>query len=122
MSTCRRSSLAAPLGAPGVRWDEHRDAFAGDLLHLALVPVAGVGEHDLGIAEPERGELALGGADHRFEMPEVRGLGGDLGGDDDLAVVDRKLRVVPLHPRLSKHYAGVIPRLESTPRVSANAR
>jgi hypothetical protein len=47
------------------------DALAGDLLHLALVPVAGVGEHDVGIAEPERGELAAGGADHRLQVPEV---------------------------------------------------
>jgi hypothetical protein len=44
------------------------DAFAGDLLHLALMPVAGVDEHDGGIAEPERGEFALRGADHRFEV------------------------------------------------------
>jgi hypothetical protein len=35
----------------GVGWHEDLDAFAGDLLHLALVPVAGVGEHDVGIAE-----------------------------------------------------------------------
>ena len=35
---------------------------------LALVPVAGVGEHDVGIAKSERGELALRGADHRLEV------------------------------------------------------
>lgn len=35
----------------GVGWHEDLDAFAGDLLHLALVPVAGVSEHDVGIAE-----------------------------------------------------------------------
>src|SRR6185295_4687481 len=61
----------APAQA-GVGWNEDLDALAGDLPHLALMPVAGVGEHDVGIAEPERGELALGGADHRFEMAEVR--------------------------------------------------
>jgi hypothetical protein len=26
---------------------------AGELLHLALVPVAGIGEHDVGIAQAE---------------------------------------------------------------------
>ncbi len=83
----------------GVGRHEHADALAGDLLHLALAPEAGVGGHDVGIAESERGELALGGADHRFEMAEVRCLGGDLGGDDDLALVDRQLGVVALHPR-----------------------
>ena len=57
---------------PGVGWDEHRDALAGELLHLTLMPVAGVGEHDLGIAQPVRGKLALRVAEHRLEVPEVR--------------------------------------------------
>ena len=61
----------APAQA-GVGRDKHVDALAGDLLHLALVPIAGVGEHDIGITELERRELALGGADHRFEVAEVR--------------------------------------------------
>ena len=61
----------APAQA-GVGRHEDLDAFAGDLLHLALVPVAGVGEHCVGITEPKRGELALRGADHRLEVPEVR--------------------------------------------------
>src|SRR5215207_4651954 len=52
----------------GVGRDEDLDAFAGNLLHLALVPVAGVGEHDVGITAPKRGELALRRADHRFEV------------------------------------------------------
>ena len=60
------------LAQPAVGRDEHRDAVAGDLLHLALMPVAGVGQHDLGIAELDRAQLALGGADHRFQVPEVR--------------------------------------------------
>jgi hypothetical protein len=47
-------------------------AFAGDPPHLALVPVSGVGEHDVGITDVELGEFALGGTDHRFEVPEVR--------------------------------------------------
>jgi hypothetical protein len=50
---------------PGVAWHQHGDAFAGDLLQLALMAVAGIGEHDLGIAELERRGRALGGADHR---------------------------------------------------------
>ena len=61
-----------PAAQAGVGRHEDLDAFAGDLLHLALVPVAGVSEHDVGITEVERGELALGGADHRFEVAEVR--------------------------------------------------
>src|ERR1700750_936778 len=55
----------APAQA-GIWWDEYRDAFAGELLHLALVPVTGVGEHDVWIAKTECGELALRGPDHRF--------------------------------------------------------
>src|SRR3954451_19836553 len=57
---------------PGVGGNEDLDALAGELLHLALVPVAGVGQDDVGIAQAERGELALCGAGHRFEVPEVR--------------------------------------------------
>jgi hypothetical protein len=65
---------ARPLASaqPGVGRHQNLNAVAGDLLHLALVPVAGVGEHDSAIPEPERRKLALRGADHRFEMPEVR--------------------------------------------------
>ena len=65
------------------------------------MPVAGVGQHDLGITELDRAQLALGGADHRFQMPEVRRLGRDLGGQRDLAVVDHHLRVVALQRRLA---------------------
>jgi hypothetical protein len=35
------------------------------------MPVAGVAEHDLGVTEIDGCELASGGADHRFQMPEV---------------------------------------------------
>jgi hypothetical protein len=28
-------------------WDQHPDAVGDDALHLVLVPVAGIGEHDL---------------------------------------------------------------------------
>ena len=45
---------------------------AGDLLHLALVPVAGVGEHHLRVVgDSGRVQFALGGVEHRFEVPEV---------------------------------------------------
>src|SRR4051794_17392050 len=53
------------LAQPAVGWDEHRDAVAGDLFDLALMPVAGVGQDDLGIAQLDRAQLALGGPDHR---------------------------------------------------------
>jgi hypothetical protein len=72
MRTCRRSSRAGAAAQAGVGWDEDLDAFAGELLHLALVPVAGVGKHDVGIAQTERGQFAPGRADHRLEVPEVR--------------------------------------------------
>jgi hypothetical protein len=39
---------------------------------------------DIGIAQAERRELALGRADRRLEVPEVRRLGRNLGGTDDL--------------------------------------
>ena len=48
------------------------DALVGDLWHLALAPRDGVGEHDAELTESKRGEFAPGGADHRFEVPEVR--------------------------------------------------
>jgi hypothetical protein len=67
------------------------------VLHLALMPVAGVGQHDIGIVESDRAQLALSGADHRFEVSEVRGVGRDLGGDDDLLVVEGHLRAAR-HP------------------------
>jgi hypothetical protein len=52
---------ARPLASAqaAVRWDEHHDAFAGDLLHLALVPVAGIGEHDAESAKTKCRKLAL---------------------------------------------------------------
>jgi hypothetical protein len=38
---------------------------------LALVPVAGVAEHDLRVGELDGAQLTSGGADHRFEVAEV---------------------------------------------------
>jgi hypothetical protein len=52
--------------------DEHLDAVADDCFDLALMPVAGVRQHHVRIIELDRAQLALSGADHRFEMPEVR--------------------------------------------------
>jgi hypothetical protein len=42
-------------------------------------------------------EFFAGRGDHRFEVPEVGGLGSDLGSDHDLVLVDHGLRVVALH-------------------------
>src|SRR3954454_11196845 len=58
------------LAQAAVGWHENRDALAGDVLHLALMPVAGVGQHDPRITEPDRAQFALGGVDHRFQVPE----------------------------------------------------
>ena len=91
---------AAPA-QPGVGRHEHLHAVADVRFHLALMPVAGVGHHDLGIREAEHAQFALGGADHWVQVSEVRRLGRDLGGDDDLSIVDRQLRVVALQRRLA---------------------
>ena len=48
------------------------DAVADDRLDLALVPVAGVGEHDARIADVDTAKLALRGADHWLEVTNVR--------------------------------------------------
>ena len=73
-----RVQTAVPAG-PGalafasVGRDQHHGSAAAELLDLDLMPVAGVGEHNLQrLADPSRGELGLGGRDHRPEMPEVR--------------------------------------------------
>jgi hypothetical protein len=65
------------------------------------MPVPGVGHDDGGIAQVDRAQLALDGTDHRFQVPEVRRLGRDLGGQDDLLVVDGRLGVVALQRRLA---------------------
>jgi hypothetical protein len=48
------------------------DAVADDRFDLALVPVAGVGQDEARVAELDGAQLALCGADHRLEVPEVR--------------------------------------------------
>ena len=81
----------------------HEDLHAvrNDVLDLALVPVARVGEHDLRVAEPLPASSRRVAFHHRFEVAEVGSLDGDLGGDDDLVLVDRRLRVVALQRRLA---------------------
>src|SRR3954454_14316276 len=59
------------LAQAGVGRDEHLDAVADDRVDLALMPVAGVAEHDVGVREIDGCQLAAGGADHRFQIPEV---------------------------------------------------
>ena len=69
----------------GVGRNEHRQSLAGQALHLDLVPVAGVGEHDLGrLLDAGPRELAAGRGDHRLELAEVGRGDVHLGGDDDL--------------------------------------
>jgi drug/metabolite transporter (DMT)-like permease len=63
----------ASLAQPGVRRDESTSsAVASRSRLLASAPDGGVGHHDVGIVQADRAQLALGGADHRSEMPEVR--------------------------------------------------
>jgi hypothetical protein len=73
------------------------DAAIDDILHLLLVPVAGVGEqHRRRVGDAGRLEFALGGVDHQLEVPEVRCRDHDLGGQDDLVLAGDGLRVVTL--------------------------
>ena len=68
---------AVPAGAGafalvGVGRDQHRHAPSGDLFHLRLVPVAGVGDDHAGLLGDAGGfELRQRGVDHRAEVPEV---------------------------------------------------
>jgi hypothetical protein len=66
---------AGPSGARAaaqarVRRNEHLDAVGDDRLDLALMPIAGVGHHDVWVGEVDAAKLALRGADHRLEMPK----------------------------------------------------
>lgn len=74
-----------PLRRPGVGRHEHPDAVTDDPFELDLMPAAGIGHDDLGIAKAQPAQLAPGRADHRLEVSEVGRLGLDLGGDDDLS-------------------------------------
>ena len=75
-SSCsgRPSSPVAHLArAARVRRDQHADPMlAGDVVHVLLVPVAGVGERDLRpVADAGLLELSQGGVDHRSQVREV---------------------------------------------------
>jgi len=65
---------------------------------LVVVPMAGVGDdHGRRLGDAGAGQLALGRADHRFKVAEIRRVGVELGGEDDLALVADGLGVVALH-------------------------
>jgi hypothetical protein len=66
------------------------------VLHLALVPVAGVGDDHPGRLRAGARELTLGDIHQRLEVAEVGRLDHHLGGGDDLVLVDRRLGVVAL--------------------------
>jgi len=52
---------------------ENPSATADDVLHLLLVPVAGVCDDYRGrVGDTGRLELGFDGGDHRVEVPEVR--------------------------------------------------
>lgn len=80
-----------------VRRDQDLDAAIDDRLHLLVMPVAGVGQHDTRcVFDARASELALGGVDHRLEVPEVAARDHHLSGQDDLMLVGDGLRVVAL--------------------------
>src|SRR5205085_4892984 len=82
-----------------VGWYEDLDAASGDVLHLHLMPIAGVREcHGWLLGDSNRFELALRGGDHRLKMTEVRRVDRDLGREHDVVLVDDRLRVVTLYP------------------------
>src|SRR5204863_949586 len=85
------------LAFAGVGWDEDLAAVGDRSFHLALMPVAGVGEDDAGrLLDADARKLAAGGVEHRLEVSEISAGGLDLGGDDDLVLVGDGLRVVAL--------------------------
>src|SRR3954469_9328797 len=85
------------LAFAGVGWDEHLSAGGVRAFHLALMPVAGVGEDDAGrLVDAGVLHLAAGGVEHRLEVAEVAAGGHDLGGEDDLVLVGDGLGVVAL--------------------------
>jgi hypothetical protein len=94
-----RSRDRASAGQAG----QDLDAVGGDALHLILVSAAGVGEHDLGgVGDAGAVKLATGRVEDRLEVAEVGRVDGDLGGDNDLPVVGRRLSVVACsRPRIA---------------------
>ena len=64
---------------------------------MLLVPVLSVGDHDRRlVGHAGVLQLAEGGLDHRSQLREIAGGGGDLGGDRDLLLVDNSLGVIAL--------------------------
>jgi len=92
---------AGALALAGVGQDQHLHAAADDRIHLHVMPVAGVGEHDLWErVDPDGGEPSRGRVDHWFQLPEVGRVDGPLGGDHDLLGGDAGSGVVACtHPR-----------------------
>jgi hypothetical protein len=85
------------LALAGVRWDEDLAALGDRALHLALMPVAGIGQDDAGrLLDADLLQLAAGGVEHRLEVSEVAAGGHHLGGEDDLVFVGDGLSVVAL--------------------------
>src|SRR5271155_5019814 len=66
-------SRTGALALAGIRRDQYRDPVVDDVLHLLLVPVAGIGEqHSRRLGDTCRLKLALGCVEHRLEVTEVR--------------------------------------------------
>jgi hypothetical protein len=61
------------------------------------MPVAGIAEQHLRDSGHAGGcQFVLRGVEHRFQVPEVRGDGHDLGGNHDLVLVGDGLGVIAL--------------------------
>jgi hypothetical protein len=60
-----------PFAQSAVGRNQHLDSVGDDVLDLALVPVAGVGEHDLRGTEAVPVQFATGRRHHRLEVAEV---------------------------------------------------
>src|SRR5205085_2181371 len=71
-----RVETAVPAGPRvgaflGVGRDQDGEAVAEQAFHLDVVPVAGVGEHDIGrVLDACGAQLSLGGADHGSRWPK----------------------------------------------------
>src|SRR5690349_10449105 len=82
--------------------------------HVRLGPVAGIrhrrSEHDLVPLAflGHRDDVGLGLRQHRVQLLHVVGIGGDVGGEDDLPGADHDLAVVALQPAAARlHDAAV---------------
>jgi len=75
--------------------DEHLAAVGVRALHLALVPVAGVGQDDARrLLDADGLQLATCGVKHRLEVTEVTPGGHHFGSEDDLVLVGDGLGVL----------------------------